>query len=226
MQASFMMAIQGGVKFCAHRRIIVEGRAKSARVTKEEMKGHLTYVPGQLDLLTRAHEYVLDWVKIFFATLWIPRGQQYIEFMFRGDRHRLYREEIVEALGVDLVPTTQVHKLCYPGAVPPRRALADGTPPPAEIVSVLFRRPFSPDSLRSPRELTQLAAVLLLTFKKSLYPRARFGEAITVMQQWFLSLVLGHTPFDLVDLLICEWEDWITNGFKGKRWIVTEPSKL
>jgi len=29
--------------------------------------------------------------------------------------------------------------------------------------------------------------------------------------------VLGHTPFDLVNLLICEWEDWITDGFKGKR---------
>jgi len=59
--------------------------------------------------------------------------------------------------------------------------------------------------------------MLLLAFKKSLYPRARFGEAITVMQQWLLSLVLGHTPFDLVDLLICEWEEWIADGFKGKR---------
>ena len=70
------------------------------------MKGHLTYMPGLLDLLTRAHEYVLDWVKIFFANLWIPRGRQYVKFMFRGDRHRLYKEEIAEALGVDLVPTT------------------------------------------------------------------------------------------------------------------------
>ena len=73
MQASFIMAIQkGGIKFYTHRRIIVEGLAKLARVTKEEMKGHLTYMLGLLDLLTRAHEYVLDWLKIFFATLWIP----------------------------------------------------------------------------------------------------------------------------------------------------------
>jgi len=171
------------------------------------MKGRLTYMLGLLNLLTRAHEYVPGWVKIFFATLWIPRGQQYIEFMFRGDHHRLYREEIAKALGVDLVPTTQVHELCYPGAVPPRRALVGGTPPPVEIVSVLFRQSFSPDSLRSPGELTQLAVVLLLAFKKSLYPRAGFGEAIIEMQQWLLFLVLGHTSFDLVDLLICEWED-------------------
>jgi uncharacterized protein YidB (DUF937 family) len=59
MQASFMMAFQeGGVMFCAHRRITVEGLAKSAGVNEEEMKGHLTYMPGLLDLLTRAHEYV------------------------------------------------------------------------------------------------------------------------------------------------------------------------
>jgi hypothetical protein len=73
MQASFMTAIQeGGIKFCAHRRITVEGLAKLAKVTEEEMKGHLTYMLGLLDLLTRAHEYVPDWVKIFFASLWIP----------------------------------------------------------------------------------------------------------------------------------------------------------
>jgi hypothetical protein len=75
MQASFMTTIEeGGVKFCAHRRITIEGLAKSAEVTKEEMKGHLTYMPGLLDLLTRAHEYVPYWVKIFFGSLSIPRG--------------------------------------------------------------------------------------------------------------------------------------------------------
>ena len=61
------------VKFYEHRQITVEGLAKSAGVTEEEMKGHLTYMLGLLDLLTRAHEYVPDWVKIFFTTLWIPR---------------------------------------------------------------------------------------------------------------------------------------------------------
>jgi len=67
------MSIQeGSVKFYAHCRITVEGLAKSTGVTEEEMKGHLTYMPGLLDLLTRANEYVPDWVKIFFASLSIP----------------------------------------------------------------------------------------------------------------------------------------------------------
>jgi len=127
------------VKFYEHRQITVEGLAKSAGVTEEEMKGHLTYMLGLLDLLTRAHEYVPDWVKIFFKSLWKRQGWQYIEFMFRGDRHGLYREEIAKALGVDLVPTTWVHELCYPRVVPHRRVLVGRTPPPIEIVSVLFR---------------------------------------------------------------------------------------
>ena len=28
--------------------------------------------------------------------------------------------------------------------------------------------------------------------------------------------MLGHIEFDIDDLLICEWEDWIVDGFKGK----------
>ena len=96
----------------------------------------------------------------------------------------------------------KVQKLCYESAYAPRRVLAGGTEPPVEAVSIIFRQHFSP--LRRPKELTQLSAALLLIFKKLLYPRARFGGAIIVMQQWLLSLVLGHIEFDIVDLLICE----------------------
>jgi len=74
--------------------------------------------------------------------------------------------------------------------------------PPVETVLIVFRQPFSP--LRRPEEMTQLSATLLLAFKKSLYPRTGFGEAIIVMQQWLLALVLGHIEFDNLDLLICE----------------------
>jgi len=161
-------------------------------------------MPGLFDLLIGLHHYVLEWVKIFFASLWIPRDQEFIEFMFDGDRHQLTRQYIAKALGVPLVEQ-EVHELCYPSAYAPRCVLAGGMEPPIEIVSIIFRQPFSP--LRRPKELTQLSAALLLAFKKSLYPTAKFGEAITVMQQWLLALVLGHIEFDIVDLLICEWED-------------------
>ena len=61
MQTSFMRAIQdGSVKFCVHHRITVEGMAKSIGDTEEEMRGHLTYMAGLLDLLARSQEYVVD----------------------------------------------------------------------------------------------------------------------------------------------------------------------
>ena len=45
---------------------------KAVGATKEENKGHLSYMPGLFDLLIGLHHYVLEWVKIFFASLWIP----------------------------------------------------------------------------------------------------------------------------------------------------------
>ena len=124
--------------------------------------------------------------------------------MFDGDHHRLTRQQIAEALGVPLVEP-EVHELCYPSTYPPHCVLAGGMEPPVETVSIIFRQPFSP--LMRLEELTQLSIALHLSFKKSLYPRARFCEAVTFMQQWILALVLGHIEFDIVDLLICEWED-------------------
>ena len=74
--------------------------------------------------------------------------------------------------------------------------LVGGTLPLATTKSDICRQWFSPDSLRIPGELTLVVVVLLLAFKKSLCPRARIVEAIVVMQQQLLSLVLEHTPFD------------------------------
>jgi hypothetical protein len=79
------------VKCCAHRQLTVEGQAKAAGATEEEIKGHLSYMLGLFDLLTGPHLYVPEWVKIFFASLWIPRDREFIEFMFEGDRHQLTR---------------------------------------------------------------------------------------------------------------------------------------
>ena len=70
---------------------IVEGPAKAAGATKEEIKGHLSHMLGLFDLLTGPHRFVPEWVRIFFASLWIPRDRDFIEFMFDGDCHQLTR---------------------------------------------------------------------------------------------------------------------------------------
>jgi hypothetical protein len=64
-----IFVVDGCVKFYAHCRTTVEGLAKFAGITEEEMRGHLAYMPELLDLLARSQEYVPDYVRIFFATL-------------------------------------------------------------------------------------------------------------------------------------------------------------
>ena len=48
------------MKFYAHCRNAVEGLAKFAGITEEEMRGHLAHMPELLDLLARSQEYVPD----------------------------------------------------------------------------------------------------------------------------------------------------------------------
>ena len=62
-----------------------------AEATEEEIMGHLSYMPRLFELLTGTHRYVPEWVKVFFASLWIPQDQEFIEFMFDGDHHQLTR---------------------------------------------------------------------------------------------------------------------------------------
>jgi len=52
--------VDRGVKFYAHCRNAVEGLAKFAGITEEEMRGHLAYMPELLDSLARSQEYVPD----------------------------------------------------------------------------------------------------------------------------------------------------------------------
>jgi hypothetical protein len=40
---------------------------------------------------------------------------------------------------------------------------------------------------------------------------------LTRLQQWLLLHLVAQTPFDLRDFMICEIEDVILKGFRGKR---------
>jgi hypothetical protein len=36
-----------------------------------DLEGHLTYLPGLLSLLTTSGRYIEEWVRVFYATIWI-----------------------------------------------------------------------------------------------------------------------------------------------------------
>lgn len=51
----------------------------------------------------------------------------------------------------------------------------------------------------------------------TIVPRDGFREGLTCLQQWLLLHLVSQTPFDIWDLMLCEMEDVILEGFRGKR---------
>jgi hypothetical protein len=43
---------------------------------------HLSYLPGLLTLLTTGGRYVEEWVRVFYASVWIDPDHQWMRFRF------------------------------------------------------------------------------------------------------------------------------------------------
>jgi hypothetical protein len=46
---------------------------------------HLTYLPGLLTLLTTSDRYVEEWVRVFYATVWIDPDHHWMRFRFERE---------------------------------------------------------------------------------------------------------------------------------------------
>jgi hypothetical protein len=53
--------------------------------------------------------------------------------------------------------------------------------------------------------------------RRTLLPRLGYREGLTRMQLWVVHHLISQTPFDLWDLMLCEMEDTLAEGFKGHR---------
>jgi hypothetical protein len=47
-----------------------------------ESEGQLSYLLGLLSLLTFSGRYVEEWVRVFYATIWIDPDHQWMRFRF------------------------------------------------------------------------------------------------------------------------------------------------
>jgi hypothetical protein len=65
--------------------------------------------------------------------------------------------------------------------------------------------------------LIALARVLDAIVRWTLLPRLRYREGLTCMQLWVVHHLISQTPFDILDLMLCEMEDTLAEGFKGHR---------
>jgi hypothetical protein len=53
--------------------------------------------------------------------------------------------------------------------------------------------------------------------RRTLLPRLGYREGLTRMQLWVVHHLVSQTPFDIWDLMLCEMEDTLAEGFKGHR---------
>jgi hypothetical protein len=97
----------------------------------------LDYLRGLADLVSKRSRYVPDWVRVFYATVYVEADKLSLHFMFMGQQRRLTREGIAELLGVDLHDDS-IHYLSYPDIKAPHRAHSPVLPSDDEI-SFLFQ---------------------------------------------------------------------------------------
>jgi hypothetical protein len=88
---------------------------------------------------------------------------------------------------------------------------------PTDLIRSCFREPFGEGSRRTPASLTLHVHVLDAIVRRTLLPRLGYKEGLTRMQLWVVHHLISQTPFDIWDLMLCEMEDTLAEGFKGHR---------
>jgi hypothetical protein len=55
---------------------------------------HLSYMPGLLTLLTTSGRYVEEWVRVFYATVWIDPDHHWMRFRFEREDVTIHASQI------------------------------------------------------------------------------------------------------------------------------------
>ena len=143
-----------------------------------------------------------QWVRVFYAIVWIDPNHEFMQFRFEGDIYRIFASEIRQLYGF-LETLVRLHSLCYGVANPPR-CPHGGMQPSTSHVAALFHPSFDEGSQRSPRDMTRLTQVLEGAMRRTLLPWVGFREALTHLQQWLLGALVSHSVFDVVDFMLYE----------------------
>jgi hypothetical protein len=141
-------------------------------------------------LLTFGGSYIEEWVRVFYATVWIDPDHQWPRFRFEREDVTLHATQIRELFGFP-ESSKRLHNLCYGMSYPPCRP-QDGVAPATAHVAALFRPPFTDGSRRPPADFVI---------------RMGYREATTHIQLWLLGALISNSEFDVVHFLIYEIED-------------------
>jgi hypothetical protein len=73
---------------------------------------HLSYLPGLLTLLTTSDRYVEEWVRVFYATVWIDPDHHWMRFRFEREDVTIHASQIRQVFGFH-ESSTRLHSMCY-----------------------------------------------------------------------------------------------------------------
>lgn len=121
--------------------------------------------------------HVEQWVRVFYATVWIHLDHEWFRFKFEGWDMTLQASQIREFFGLP-ESTTRIHIMCY-GLVDPPRCPHDGVAPLIAHILALFHLPFSDGLRRSPHDFTTVARVLQALMRHTLLPMTGYKETLT-----------------------------------------------
>ena len=180
-----------------------------------DIRQYFNYLTGLPELLALPGTYCEEWVREFYASVWVSPDHSYIHYAMAGTDYRVIAERAREVLGLRAY-STRIHQLCYGDFEPPRRPHG-GVLPPVDFVAPCFRQPFAEGSSRTVGDLTCPARILDFVLRETLFPRTGYKDGFTRIQQWLVAHLISKTPFDLWDLIVSEIEDTILESFRGRR---------
>ena len=73
-------------------------------------------------LLNERSRYIREWVRVFYATLFVEEDRQFIDFMFQQRQYRLTRAHLASLLGVQIAKEPHFLRYqAYGNIVPPHQ---------------------------------------------------------------------------------------------------------
>jgi len=171
-------------------------------VVGADIRQYFTYLHGLPELLALPDTYCEQWVREFYASVWVSPDHSYIHYALAGTDYRVITQRVREVLGLRVSPT-RIHRLCYGNIEPPCRPHG-GEIPPVDFVAPCFRPPFGEGSSRTVGDLTRPARILDFVLRKTLLPRTGYRDGFTRIQQWLVAHLISQTEFDLWDLIVSE----------------------
>jgi hypothetical protein len=187
-----------------------------------DVKAYFDDHPGLVDLVSMHHKYVEDWVRVFYATVYIADTREDIMFMFQG--HTPFQHHIADKLGLrdfeigKYDHKTSLHSIVYGDREPPWRSLLGGSFPSDEEMATLFVESFTGRrAYRTPDMLTPEENVIHRALRKTLLPQIGNAESVTNLQQWLLLHFMTGRPFDIVDFILAKIEYVICDGLTVAR---------